>query len=475
LYIGTLGSGVWRTSISKLNSPKPIENSFLSSKNSYQLLFDAKNQLWIGSEKGVDKVEFQNNEISKSTFYNANDGFTGIETTKNTALEDKFGNIWFGTKNGITKYTPNENQKKLLKPIIHFENIEVEYQSIDSIQKQIKNLILELSPTQNNISFNFKTVDINQPKRIEYQWTLNEDKSNWSLSNSINLANQTPGNYVFSVKSRNASKIESEAITFHFYIDKPLHQKAWFIISIIGFVAMILFLLIYFYLKKKRQENQQKIERLTLKNHLITLEQKALQLQMNPHFIFNVLNGIKAYGNNGNTKELNTTINQFATLLRSLLHNSRKEEISLSEEIETLKNYLSLEQKMNAIFEYKITTETQNVLAEEILIPPMLVQPFVENSIKHGFKNGKENGSLFIHFKTKNNYLNCTIIDNGIGFKQSEKEKTTSSHNSIALKVTKERIENLSKNSTLQIKELFENKKVIGAKIEFQIPLKTDF
>tara|TARA_R110002072_G_scaffold78485_4_gene181941 strand:+ start:1388 stop:3010 length:1623 start_codon:yes stop_codon:yes gene_type:complete len=473
LYIGTLGNGIWKTSISKLSSPKPINEEFLSSKNSYQLLFNAKNQLWMGSEKGVDKIEFQNNIISKSTLYNANDGFIGIETTKNTSLEDNDGNIWFGTKNGITKFTPSENQKTLLKPTVYFEEIQVSNQSIDSIQKQFKNTVLQLSPAQNNISFRFKTVDINQPKRIEYQYILNETQSSWSSNNTVNFANLTSRNYTFSVISRNASKIESEPVIFNFFIDKPLYQKTWFILSIVSFLAVVFFLFIYFYFKRKQQENQQKIKKLTLENHLITLEQKALQLQMNPHFIFNVLNGIKAFGNNGNTNELNSTISQFASLLRSLLHNSRKEEINLSEEIETLKNYLDLEQKMNANFEYTITTETQNIAKEEILIPPMLVQPFVENSIKHGFKNSE--GKLSILFKTNNNHLMCTIIDNGIGIEQSKKLKLTSNHTSVALKVTKERIENLSETSWLKIKETFEKNQITGTKVEFQIPLKTDY
>ena len=472
VYIGTLGEGIWKTTFN-INSPKALNDAFLSSKNNYQLFIDSKNQLWNGSEKGVDKIEFTKNVISNSTSYNANDGFIGIETTKNTIVEDDNGTIWFGTKNGITKYTPSENKKNLLKPSIHFLSIDVSNQSIDSIQKQLKSTILRLSPTQNNISFEFKTVDVNQPKRIEYQYSLNKNQSSWTSKNSVHFANLATGNYSFSVKSRNAEKIESVLKTFYFYIDTPLHRKTWFIASFMGAIGIIFLLFIYFYFKRKQQKNQQKIEKLTLENHLITLEQKALQLQMNPHFIFNVLNGIKAYGNSGNTIELNTTISQFATLLRSLLHNSRKEEISLSEEIETLKNYLNLEQKIHSSFEYTIATETNTISIEEILIPPMLVQPFAENSIKHGFKNSK--GKLSILFKTTKQHLICTIIDNGIGIEQSKKIKQNSAHSSVALKVTKERIENLSESSTLEIKEIFENNQVKGTKVEFQIPLKTDY
>ena len=207
---------------------------------------------------------------------------------------------------------------------------------------------------------------------------------------------------------------------------------------------------------------------------MISLEQKALQLQMNPHFIFNVLNGIKALGNSGKSVELNTTISKFATLLRGVLHNSRQEEISLAEEITTLKNYIELEQQINSnTFEYSITTNL-SIDVEEILIPPMLIQPFVENSIKHGISS-VENGKITISFSIKNDLLHCEIVDNGIGVHQSKELKKVSSHKSVALKVTQERIRNLSKNSAFSINEIHEEGKVIGTKVVFKIPLKTDF
>lgn len=221
-------------------------------------------------------------------------------------------------------------------------------------------------------------------------------------------------------------------------------------------------------------KNKTKIEKLQAENHLLSLEQKALQLQMNPHFIFNVLNGIKALGNAGKTTELNNTISKFAILLRAVLNNSRQEEISLADEISILKNYISLEQQINATsFEYEINTDV-NLDAEEILIPPMLVQPFVENCIKHAFKASKSN-KISIIFSTKNQFLECSIIDNGIGIQQSKLQIKSSSHNSVAIKITEERIKTLSKKSAFSIAEISKNKAIIGTKIFFKIPLKTDF
>ena len=229
-------------------------------------------------------------------------------------------------------------------------------------------------------------------------------------------------------------------------------------------------------MQRIQRKNNAKVEKLTLENNLITLEQKALQLQMNPHFIFNVLNGIKALGNSGNTKKLNTTVSQFAVLLRSILQNSRRQEISLSEEIETLKNYLELEQQLSInVFEYEIKSATKNIDIEEILIPPMLLQPFIENSIKHGFKGKNKDGKIVVNFEIKNNFLFCSITDNGIGFVQSQRLKTATNHKSVALKVTKERIKNLSKSSTIDINELKENNQIRGTKVAFKIPLKTDY
>lgn len=476
LYLGTLGNGIWSADISKINTIKSLNTTFLSSKNTYQLLFDQQQNLWVGSEKGLDRLQLKNHSIIKSTHFNANDGFIGIETSKNTSLKDAQGNLWFGTKNGITKYTPTENQIKHQKPTVYFEKIEVENQPLDSLNLHRIDTVLQLHPEQNHVAFGYKTVDINYPKRIEYQWKLNDDISSWNATSTVNFPNLTSGKYTFSVKSRNGSKQESEFKTVAFFIDTPLYKKDWFIWSVAIIIGLLILMLVVNYVQRLQRKNNAQVEKLTLENHLITLEQKALQLQMNPHFIFNVLNGIKALGNKGDTKELNKTVSQFAVLLRAILQNSRKEEISLSEEIKTLKTYLDLEQQLSAdVFDYEIKTATNAVDIEEILIPPMLLQPFVENSIKHAFKGKSDKGKISITFEVKKNHLHCSITDNGIGFVQSQRKKATSDHKSVALKVTKERIKNISKKSTLDISEINEDNQILGTKVEFKIPLKTDY
>lgn len=426
------------------------------------------NQFWVISKnEGIEIFDKNLLFVKNINKYNT------LKTNRiHTVFQDQQKNIWIATKNqGVYKLKSKTTLKS--KPVITFQNIEIVYKSLDSININKYNKTLPLKPTENHISFTYKTVNINAPKNILYRYKLNNKYSNWTNKNTVDFPYLNPGNYTFTVQSK-ISKTISKPIQFHFFIDTPIHQKKWFKLSLIAFVALFISTLLYTYIKRIRAKNKAKIDKLKLENHLLSLEQKALQLQMNPHFIFNVLNGIKALGNNGKIKELNTTVGKFATLLRGILHNSRQEEINLSEEITILKNYIELEQQMSLhSFEYEINT-TLNLNAEEVLVPPMLIQPFIENSIKHGI-NTIKNGKIIVNFYSKKSFLHCCIIDNGIGIHQSKKQQNSKQHNSLAISITKERIKSIAKKSTFNAHEIKEKDSIIGTKIEFKIPLKTDF
>ena len=478
IYLGTLGDGIW---VANASNPKEVQQlkgvKNLNSNNIYQLVFDDENNLWAGTEKGVNKIVLdENNAINDVFYFNRSDGFLGIETCQNAVDKDSKGNIWFGTMNGLTQYIPSNNQQKKTKPSITFETLKVVYQPVDSINLNNYDKVLHLKPNENHLSLQFKSIDINHPKGIEYRWKLIEHRSKttsefspWSAKDFIEFPNLNNGTYEFIVQARNIDWVESDPISFQFFIEAPLHEKPWFLWTIYSSLGGIVLLILFISIKRIKRKNKQKIAQLALENHLLSLEQKALQLQMNPHFIFNVLNGIKSMGAEGEKEKMNTTINTFASLLRSILNSSREEEIALKEEIATLQNYLILEQQMSPdLFQYEIDVDTKGVDAEEILIPPMLIQPFVENSIKHGFQQLGKQGKITIRFIVQGEYLFCEIRDNGIGIKKAKQQKKTH-HQSAALQVTKERIERLSGENTLKIKE------DQGTIVSFRLPLKTDF
>ncbi|WP_172824395.1 sensor histidine kinase [Polaribacter sp. KT25b] len=463
IIVATLKNGIKTINANAIEKTISFQENITSVKK-------LKNEIWVTSNKNGIEIF----TLPSFSFKQKINKYNSLKTDEiNTVFKDNQNTIWIATNKGLYQLkNDNYNNSNNKKPVIYFENLLVNNRKVDSLLNS--KIAINFSPSENNISIYFKTVDLINPKKIKYRYQLIDGFSAWSTNNSVQFANLNAGRYTFKIQSK-IDKEESKIKSFSFKIDAPFYKKTTYILAAIALLLFIAYLILDFYIRNLNKKNKEKIDTLKLENHLLSLEQKALQLQMNPHFIFNVLNGIKALGNSGKTTELNTTISQFSVLLRSILNNSRKEEISLKEEIESLKNYIELEQKMSSkTFEYKIITNLNNIDAEEILIPTMLVQPFIENAIKHGFQANTK-GIITISFDVKYHFLNCSIIDNGIGIDQSKKGKSNSNHNSLALKVSKERITHISNKSSFTINEIVENSMIKGTKVWFKIPLKTDF
>lgn len=223
------------------------------------------------------------------------------------------------------------------------------------------------------------------------------------------------------------------------HIQKVKAQRRLFIITIfsvisIGFIIWILFQ----NFKKKQIIKQQKLE-----FQKVTTEQKMLRSQMNPHFIYNSLNSIQSFISSNKSYEAEKYLARFAKLMRGILENSRTDFISLDKEIEILELYIELEQ-LRFENRFSFTFNIDNDLETEfIAIPPMLIQPFVENAILHGFKS-KTDGILTISFSEKNDCVICEIDDNGIGRNASSDKTTNKKHASLATTITTERLNSLS-------------------------------
>ena len=394
-----------------------------------------------------------------------------ISNKISTIFEDKNSTIWIASSDkGLFKIKQESNNILHSKPELFIETIKVNHQIIEHFNSEK----IILKPKENNISFYYKTVNLEHPKKVFYRYKLTSKYTPWTQKDNVEFANLHYGNYKFKVQSKIGNTISKEQ-TIAFKITTPFYKKTWFYVFSFVLLCTILYVITNKKIKKINKANTLRVKELETKNNLLALEHKALQLQMNPHFIFNVLNGIKSLGNTGKTLELNNTISQFSKLLRGVLNNSNLAEITLKDEIEMLTNYIELEQKMSSnSFDYKILKQLKNIEEEEILIPPMLIQPFVENAIQHGFNNNKNN-KIIISFSINNNFLECSVIDNGIGFNQSKKKQKMLQHKPLALKVTKERIKSNFRNSTFSIEEIKKDKKVVGTKVWFKIPLKTDF
>jgi tetratricopeptide (TPR) repeat protein len=216
---------------------------------------------------------------------------------------------------------------------------------------------------------------------------------------------------------------------------------------------------------------------LTLQKELAEYEQKALHLQMNPHFVFNCLGSISSFIVQNGTDSAIKYLSKFSKLMRLTLEYSKESLIPIDKEMESLQNYLELEQlRFNNVFEFKISKS--NDIEDDMAIPPLLLQPFVENAIIHGLIPKKENGTISIDFSIEKDNLVCTILDDGIGFEKSKeiKENLVAIHKSMALDITKKRLEMMeastAQKANVEIKEIKnELGEIQGTKVVLNLPI----
>jgi tetratricopeptide (TPR) repeat protein len=228
----------------------------------------------------------------------------------------------------------------------------------------------------------------------------------------------------------------------------------------------------------KRRRDAEKKRSISDFNALVSeTEMKALRSQMNPHFIFNSLNSINDYILKNDIKSADLYLSKFSRLMRMILENSEKKEISIADDIKGLELYMQLESlRLKNKFSFEIVVDTE-IDRENTLIPPLILQPFVENSIWHGLHNKDNGGKILIHIKKDGNMINCIVEDNGIGREESAKRNAIENsleRKSLGMKITNARIEILNKlkksNAAVKLSDLSE-----GLRVEVKLPLELNF
>ncbi|MFZ2205558.1 MAG: tetratricopeptide repeat protein [Minisyncoccia bacterium] len=244
-------------------------------------------------------------------------------------------------------------------------------------------------------------------------------------------------------------------------------NNRYLIIGLVGFLLLILSIWFLLYRQNKLKSQQLSAQ----------FEQKLLRTQMNPHFIFNSLACIESFIYDHQPKEAGVYLSKFSRLMRLILENSASELISLDKEIEILNYYLSLQKlRLDDNLYYSIEI-AEKIIPEQIFLPPMLMQPFIENSIEHGFRGRKQKGEIQISFYLIKNNLSVQIIDNGIGIEQAQQQKELhNSHKSMAMEITLERLKLLNKKKKKKLSFTMtdignKDKGHSGTEIIFSIPI----
>ena len=234
------------------------------------------------------------------------------------------------------------------------------------------------------------------------------------------------GDYVINTKINNLSNgVIHESELIRITIKKPYWSTNWFW----SIIVIILSLLILEIIRRAKLKSK-------LENQLVKAKLEALRSQMNPHFIFNSINSIQNYIIDKNVDDALMYMGYFSNLIRQTLDNSTYSHIPLFNVIDYLETYIKVE---NIRFDNKIKLEVESktIDLEKTSIPPMLIQPLVENAIVHGFKDVKKEFKIRITFIKQDEYIKCSIHDSGVGFDINKKEKSKAFH---ALEALKERV-----------------------------------
>ena len=428
-------------------------------------------KIYFGTIKGVgliDPEKFYKNDKSVSYFDHSN-GFPGEEVVQNGACISSDSSIWIPATRGVTKFSPSN-----IKVANHLPHVQLETLiANDKNGKEIKLTGYELNKNKTvNLTYNFRDFEVNfhcnffsDSEGITYRYKLENYDYNWSNVpfnvRSLKYSQLPAGEYIFKIGAFNRQGAATEIpTTIYIKIAAPFWQKWWF-----RTIAIIIVLIILMELIRRLKKKERKVAE--IQQQILKLKADALAAQMNPHFVFNCISSINALINIGDKQEASIYLGRFASMLRSVLKSVRLNEISLEEELSITENYMQLEQvRYSNPFNYKIV-RPDGISITKVMVPPLIIQPFVENSVLHGFNRILNyDKRINILAVISGDRLKVIIKDNGLGIAPDNQSIT-----GMGIKITKERIALLEKNAQVHI-ESYIDEDHHGTTITIEIPLK---
>ena len=438
----------------------------LASDNIEHILVD-ENELWISTNKGVNRIDFLDWKNFKYSImsYTQADGLVSNEVWEVLKLN---GNIWVATNKGLTVFNPGNVKINKNPPPIYITGVR-----ISAEDRKLQEKYSDLNYDQNSITIRYIGLSYKSQGKIKYRYKLTPIDKAWNYTdlNEIQFAGLEHGYYTFQVSAQSKSGVwSSKPAIVSFTILPPFWKTLWFR----GIITMCLTALVIYIIYFKNQKSKARFE---IERTIIELKGNALRAQMNPHFIFNSLNSIQSYILSNDKEQAARYLTSFSRLIRLILENSKKSKVSVNDEVSALKHYLDLEKmRFKDLFNYSITID-KAIDKENFLIPPMLIQPYVENAIIHGVAHKGKEGEIKIDFEIRGELIRCTIADNGIGRAAAQllKSNKEAYHNSVGTEITAERLVgthwDLKSKITVNIRDMEDERgNPNGTKVELFIP-----
>ncbi|MCP9770316.1 hypothetical protein EGI22_20615 [Lacihabitans sp. LS3-19] len=390
----------------------------------------SEDKLIIGVDEGLmilDRHKLKAGQAALIKLYNYHNGFDGLEPGQNGLFKDSKGRLWI-TSGSILSYLEPDKldlDNSQLKPYID----KINYKNVAFTND------VNLAFEENNFHVEVGAVGFNRPLESLYSFAIDDKPwSSWQKSSEYFVPAMPNGQHQIKVRAKTNGILDNELIpkVLTVNIQAPFYKSPNFS-KYLGVACLFLFSWFLYSFVRSRYEKRKLAEKERTINYL---QIQTLQAQLNPHFLFNALSSLQHLILKKETVLAKSSLTKLATLMRSYLESSvsannpriRKNEISLRHKIELLNSYLDLESiQHNDKFSYVIETSPDLPL-DSIKLPPLIIQPFVENAIKHGLVHKEGKGSLVVKFEQIDEVLICTIDDDGIGRKAAAEIKKRSEH-----------------------------------------------
>lgn len=441
----------------KLVKEYSTKNGLVS--NQINALFYYKNEIYVANSKGFQVLNLETKKWQTMGFA---DGLT--EQTINKIVVNVQG-VFVHAGRSLLKIDLTQNQYSaqaapLLNALVLVNGIETSKTEFNAEEK--------------DISFILNTSSIRHKSSVQFEYKLVGIDPDWQVTdgrnNNISFKNLSAGKYHFTYRTKTNLGVTSPVKNYYFSVLKPWYMRWWFLL-LLGIIAILIVAILYSR-RIRRIRKQAYLERQVLSSEI-----RAIKAQLNPHFIFNALNSVQDLIVSKDIRSSNIYLGKFAELMRGTLDSAEKETISIAKEKHLLNLYLELESlRFEEDFKYTIKSDIDEQEEENLEFPAMLLQPYVENAIKHGLLHKEGIKKLEVGFEKLNeNQLFCYVNDNGIGRERSASFKAQNeiTHQSFANKANEKRIGLINnyykKKATLEITDIIENDEVAGTLVSITL------
>ncbi|MBK9270070.1 MAG: histidine kinase [Saprospiraceae bacterium] len=436
-----------------------------------RMALDQRNNLWLSTYKGILKYDIEKNRFMQFKQNVGIDRYNLLVRYSNAGQ----GSFYMSAPGQYCKVNYELFDHQLTKPTVYLDEMSTNAGSV-SLSDSLPGLLVIRSGVE-YFSIEFGCLDYANQDYHQFAYQLvNRDKEWHYIINQrfAHFANVPAGRYSFHVKVANVGGVWSDPIKLDILVEAPFYQHNWFKISVLFFLTGLIFGIYQWRIFQVRRTESLKAE---FNKQVEESKMAALRAQMNPHFIFNCLNSINRYIIKSDLKKSSLYLTKFARLIRIILDNSAHQLVSLESELESLKLYIELEQlRFDHKFVYQVSV-SPDVPCEFIEIPPLLLQPYVENAIWHGLLPKEADAKLHIDLYLSEPYLIIEITDNGIGRQASaqQKQQMNSTRKSLGMKLTEERLRYINNGETITgsqeiIDLLDEDNMSLGTKVIIRIP-----